>query len=73
MVREVLLLRTAFNDVAVFNKSILLPQSLLLIYGRLSRTRKERESGIHLFSAISSMFKLPNCSVKLYETKQSVV
>lgn len=70
MVRELLLLRTAFNDGVVLKLRILLPHCLLLIYGRLSRTRKKQESGLHLFSAISSMFKLPNCSLKLYATKQ---
>jgi hypothetical protein len=73
MVRELLLLRTAFNDGVVLNLCNLLPHSLLRIYGRLSRTRKKQESGMHLFSAISSMFNLPNCSFKLYVTKQSVV
>lgn len=70
MVRELLLLRTAFNDGVVLNLGILLPHSLLLIYGRLSRTRKKQESGMHLFSAISSMSKLTNCILKLYATKQ---
>jgi hypothetical protein len=28
---------------------------------------------MHLFSAISSRFKLPNCSLKLYATKQQLI
>jgi len=73
MVRELLLLRKAFDDGVVFKLRILLPHSLLLTYGRLFHTRKKQESGKHLFIAISSTFKLPNCSLKLYATKQSDV
>jgi len=43
MVKELLLLRTAFNDGVVLKLRILLLHSLLLIYGRLSRKEMKVE------------------------------